>query len=70
MKLYVDGALVGSDANAALAVLYRLPAGRRGQPEWLAEPAVIQQLYGQLDEVAFYPYVLSADQVAAHFALR
>ena len=61
-RLYVNGALAGTDTRAGIRSTGQLPItlGRQttGTPyAW----------DGQLDEVAFYDYALSPQQVAAHY---
>ncbi|SDF11888.1 PKD domain-containing protein [Blastococcus fimeti] len=72
-QLYVDGAPVASDptmtrANTRVASGYWMFGGgtvASGVPEAPAGAA----LAGALDELAVYPATLTAEQVAAHFAL-
>lgn len=64
MKLYVDGALVGSDPNAA-ATVYTGYWRVGGDTKWAGTSAYFA---GSVDEVAVYPTVLSADRVKAHYA--
>ena len=60
MKLYVDGALVGSQAGITSPDQQRLLAGRRRLHVRLAGQPAADQLYaGDIDNAAVYNYVLS-----------
>lgn len=68
MALYVDGALVGTNATVtpdAATGYWRVGGGNL--TGWLNVPAS-SALLGTFDEVAVYPTALSAAQVANHFA--
>ncbi|GAA2726849.1 LamG-like jellyroll fold domain-containing protein [Cellulomonas aerilata] len=71
LKLYVDGALVGSrtDATAGQAFrgYWRIGGDSLG-PSW-AGTKTSGYLNGSIDEVAVYPTALSATQIAGHEAL-
>ncbi|WP_052460932.1 PKD domain-containing protein [Microbacterium gorillae] len=70
MKLYVDGALVGSDATATVAQSFtgywRIGGDSIGS--WPSAPSS-QWFTGAIDDVAIYPQALTADQVMAHYAI-
>lgn len=70
MKLYVDGVLVASDPNTTTAQAYdgfwRVGGDNLGG--WPNQPSS-SSFSGRIDEVAVYPTSLSADQVAAHYAV-
>ncbi len=67
MKLYLDGALVGSDpqtANQSYNGYWRV--GGDNLNGWPSQPAS-EDLAGTVDEVAVYTGALSADRVLAHY---
>ncbi|WP_432457784.1 LamG-like jellyroll fold domain-containing protein [Cellulomonas iranensis] len=65
MRLYVDGALVGTNPQGA-AQAYTGYWKVGGDPTWGSSSPY---LVGSVDEVAVYPAVLTAAQVAQHHAL-
>lgn len=71
LKLYVDGALVGSRADATAAAVYTgwwRVGGDTLSTSWPTRPTSTS-LAGSLDEVAVYPAPLSAASVLAHYEL-
>jgi hypothetical protein len=68
MRLYVDGALVGSLASASNADNYTgyWRAGGSEVVGWPNDPAS-QYLIGTLDEVAVYQKVLTDSEISAHY---
>lgn len=68
VNVYLDGALIGQGATTGSSPV-GLGGGRLGM--WLntfASPPEEQRAFpGALDEFAFYPTVLSADRILAHF---
>ncbi len=69
MKLYVDGELVGSNADITAGRLFSgyWRIGGDIINGWPSNPSA-SYFTGQLNDVAVYSSVLSADQVAAHYA--
>jgi hypothetical protein len=71
MKLYVDGVLRASNASITTSQNYQgywhvgFNSISRGWPSGPSSP----YFAGSIDEVAVYPAVLSAAQVAAHHTL-
>ena len=70
MKLYIDGALVASDASATTAENY-LGYWRIGGDNLTSWPSAPSSKYfkGSLDEVAVYPYALTPTQVQTHYGV-
>ncbi|MEV8250441.1 LamG-like jellyroll fold domain-containing protein [Microbacterium sp. NPDC076768] len=70
MKLFIDGELVASDPDVTQAKKY-LAYWRIGGDNFGGWPLKPSSSYfkGALDEVAVYPYALSADQVQNHFKI-
>ncbi len=70
MALYVDGSLVGSDANATSEDYtgYWRVGGDKVGGSWPSAPSSYY-FAGTIDEVAVYQTALTGEQVAAHFAL-
>ena len=69
MKLYVDGALVGSQTIGRASLYYgwwRIGADSIGN--WSGGNATLTGL--AIDEAAVYPYALDAAQVESHFTAR
>ncbi|MGB3731830.1 PKD domain-containing protein [Microbacterium sp.] len=70
LVMYVDGAQVASDPSTTSAQSYsgywRIGGDSLGS--WPSAPSNVW-FKGAIDEVAIYPTVLRADQVAAHYAL-
>jgi PKD repeat protein len=70
MRLYVDGALVGSDATTTSASpatgYWRI--GGDNLTGWPSAP-VSSYLNGSIDDVAVYPAALSAAKVSSHFGV-
>ena len=68
MKLYVDGELVGSDASTTAGRSYSgyWRIGGDIINGWPSNPSA-SYFTGQLNDVAVYSSVLTADQVAAHY---
>ena len=73
MKLYVDGALVASDATVTRAQWrtggYWRIGGDNISSSWTSRPTS-SYINGTLDEVAVYNTALTASQVAAHFTAK
>ena len=69
MKLYVDGALVASNASYTKAQVYRgyWRVGGDRLSSWPSAPTR-EAITAQIDEVAVYPYALPASRVGAHYA--
>ncbi len=69
MRLYVDGDLVGArnDVTAAMDIQGHWRIGRDTLSNWTDRPGS-DGFVGQLDEVAVYHRVLTADEVSDHFA--
>lgn len=69
MALYVDGALVASNATVTEAQVYNgyWRVGYDSLGGWAAHPTS-NFLAGTLDEVAVYPTTLTAARIAAHYA--
>ena len=69
LRLYVDGVLVGSDPTVTYgqSTVGYWRAGGDTLSGWPNAPTSAN-LAGTLDEIAVYPVVLGAGQVAAHFA--
>jgi hypothetical protein len=68
MKLYVDGALVGSNATATnqpFSGYWRVGGGNLNS--WPSQPSN-SYFVGSIDEAAVYSHTLNAGEVAAHFA--
>ncbi|HZU92899.1 MAG TPA: LamG-like jellyroll fold domain-containing protein, partial [Microbacterium sp.] len=70
IRLYVDGALVASDANAPLANNYTgyWRVGGDNLGSWPNKPSA-SYFNGRIDEVSVYPSVLTPAQVSAHYAI-
>jgi PKD repeat protein len=70
MKLYVDGALVGSDAATTSSQAYSgyWRVGGDNLAGWPSQPSSAY-LNGTIDDVAVYPKALSAVQVTNHYGL-
>lgn len=69
MKLYVDGALTGTNGtsvNQAFPGFWR--AGGGNLDSWPEQPSN-NYFTGNLDEVAVYPFGLSAGEVSTHYTL-
>ena len=69
LKLYVDGALVGSRTDATAAAVYMgwwRVGGDTLSSSWPSRP-LSNSIAGSLDEVAVYPTVLPAAAVLAHY---
>ena len=68
MKLYVDGNLVGSNADVTKAQVYRgyWRVGGDRLASWPAAPSR-EAITASLDEIAVYPTALSAGRVQAHY---
>lgn len=64
VELYVNGAAAASDANAAVLGRQVIGAGRRNADNSLVDP-----LDGVIDELVAYDRALSADAIAAHYAV-
>ena len=69
MKLYVDGNQVAANANVKKAQVYR-GYWRIGGDQLSSWPSTHarEAITANLDEIAVYPYALSASRVSAHFA--
>ena len=69
MKLYVDGSQVAANANVKKAQVYR-GYWRIGGDQLSSWPSTHtrEAITANLDEIAVYPYALSASRVSAHFA--
>ena len=69
MKLYVDGALVASNASYTKAQVFRgyWRVGGDRLSSWPSAPTR-EAITAQIDEVAVYPYALPASRVGAHYA--
>src|SRR5439155_3248036 len=65
LAMYLDGALVGRNTSTTSGQSYRGYWRIGGDNTW----AGAQFFAGSVDEVAIYPTVLTADQVAAHHRL-
>ncbi|MFC0624469.1 LamG domain-containing protein [Kribbella deserti] len=68
MKLYVDGALVATGVTPGIADIYRgyWRAGTDSLNGWPNRP-LSAGLSGTLDELAVYPFALTAQQVLTHY---
>ena len=69
MRLYVDGALTGSNGttvNQSFSGYWRIGGGNLNN--WPDQPST-SYFTGDLDEIAIYPHGLSTADVAAHYAL-
>ena len=68
MALYVDGALVGTNATSSAQVYngYWHLSGDKLGTAWPGAPTS-SYLAGSIDDVAIYPYALDGSTVAAHF---
>ncbi|MGH8976486.1 MAG: PKD domain-containing protein, partial [Acidimicrobiia bacterium] len=69
MKLYVDGTLVANNAAVSKAQVYRgyWRLGGDQLSSWLSKPTS-EAIRANLDEIAVYPYALTPDRVATHYA--
>ena len=69
MKLYVDGSLVASNPSYTKAQVYRgyWRIGGDQLSNWPSKPTN-EAIKADLDEIAVYPYALSAGRVGAHYA--
>jgi hypothetical protein len=69
MKLYVDGALAGSQTIGQASLYYGWwRIGNDTTSAWSGGGAT--QTGMVIDEAAVYPYALSAGQVLAHYSAR
>ena len=69
MKLYVDGQVVATRSGTKKAQVYRgfWRVGGDNLTSWPSQPNR-EAITAQLDEIAVYPYALSAGRVGAHYA--
>jgi concanavalin A-like lectin/glucanase superfamily protein len=67
-RLYLDGTQVGISATAITDTLISAPGVQIGSFDPNGDPTAL--FNGALDEIAAYPYALTATQIARHYALR